>query len=127
MKYLLTGVAMVAALAITAPVWAQTSTAPTSPPAAAPTPPAAAPTPGPASGPESTRQFMHRVVHTPPSAGAPTPGPAHGPVSTRRYLHHVVHRNSGEDTAEQLNAQELQRIQSGAPPTVPMTPGNPTR
>ena len=137
MKHLLTGVAMAAALGIISPVWAQTSMAPASPPAAAPaSPPAAAPTPGPAHGPKSERRFLHRVVHTPRSAEAPMPGPAHGPMSERRFLHRVVHHqrmmNSGDEMSEQLNAQELQRILSGAPPAAapmaPMAPGgnNPT-
>jgi hypothetical protein len=57
-------------------------------------------------------------------------------TNTRRYMHHVVHHrrgmsggvSGGGNMAEQLNAQELQRIQSGAPPAqapaaMPMTPG----
>jgi hypothetical protein len=94
MKHLLTGVAMAAALTITAPVWAQTSTAPMTPPAAAPmTPPAGA------------GQSM--------------------PANPRRWMHHVVHHRGGSSMsmAEQLNAQELQRITSGAPPAPPMTSG----
>jgi hypothetical protein len=120
MKHLLTGVAMAAALAIAAPVWAQTSTAPMTPSAS---PPAAAP------------------MTPPPSAAAPENAAAArrhaGRMNTRRYMHNVVHHRrgmgggQGMSQAEQLNAQELQRLQSGAPPAMapmPMTPGgnNPT-
>jgi hypothetical protein len=89
----------------------------------------------------------------PQAAPAPAPAPAAAPanapanasaarrhagrMNTRRYMHNVVHHRrgmgggQGMSQAEQLNAQELQRIQSGAPPAMapmPMTPGgnNPT-
>jgi hypothetical protein len=96
MKHLLTGVALAAALAITAPVWAQTSTAPMTPPAS-----------GPAAAPAK-----------PPVAKSM-------PVHPRPWMHHVVHDRASMNMAEQLNAQELQRITSGAPPTAApaMPPG----
>ena len=92
MKHLLTGVAIAAALAISTPVWAQTSTAPMTPPAAAPA--------------------------KPPVAKSM-------PANPRRWMHHVVHDRASMRMAEQLNAQELQRITSGAPPAPApmMTPG----
>jgi hypothetical protein len=97
MKHLLTGVAMAAALAIAAPVWAQST------PPAAPAKPAAAPA---------------------------TPAAAK-PMAMKKPMHHWPHRMSaGDSVTEQLNAQELQRIQGGAPAPAPapMSPGgnNPT-
>lgn len=121
MKHLWTGVAMVAALATAAPVWAQTSTAPMTPPAS---PSAAAPAEGAAGQPTSTRKYLHHVVHHPSaslSGAAPVEAAAGQPMSSRRYLHRVVHHQQGMSGARQLNAQELQRIQAGAPPP-PMTP-----
>jgi hypothetical protein len=98
MKHLLTGVAMAAALAIAAPVWAQSTPAPAAPgkPAAAPATPAAA-----------------------------------KPMAMKKPMHHWHHRMAaGDSVTEQLNAQELQRIQGGgpAPAPAPMAPGgnNPT-
>ena len=132
MKHLLTGVAMAAALiAIAVPVWAQTSTTPMTSPASPPTIVLAQGATGRTTEQRTpTRTFMHEQVTNPtasPSNAAPA---AEGRrMNTRRYLHHVVHHRramSGQSEAEQLNAQELQRIQSGAqptPPPMPMTPG----
>jgi hypothetical protein len=106
-KHLFAGVAMAAALAIASPVWAQTSTAPAE---------------GAAGERAPTRTFVHQQVHNPiasPSGASPAAGER---TSTRRHLHHVVHRNRqerGMSAPEQLNAQELQRIQAGAPPAPP--------
>ncbi len=80
MKHLLTGVAIAAALAISAPAWAQN----------APMKPAAAPAPA------------------KPAAAAPA---AKKPMAHRHYMHH---RMGAEDSmTEQLNTQELARIQGG--------------
>jgi hypothetical protein len=123
MKHLLTGVAMAAALAIAAPVWAQN--APMTPGGNNPTSGSAGP-------------------FAPKAAPAPAAAPANAPakaaaghrMSTRRYMHNVVHHRrgmsgQGMSQAEQLNAQELARITGGgapAPMPMPMTPGgnNPT-
>ncbi len=100
MKHLLTGVAMAAALAIAAPVWAQSTPSSSTPPAtpAAPAKPMAA-------KPMTMKKPMHHMA-----------------------MHH--HRMSaGDQMTEQLNQQELQRIMGGgAPAPAPMTPGgnNPT-
>jgi hypothetical protein len=119
MKHLLTGVAMAAALAIAAPAWAQTpgGNNPTSGAAGpfAPSAPAAAPMTPPASAPAAQPMAKHHhVMHHP-------------------MMHHVAHHRmgAGDATTDQLNAQELQRIQSGAPPAAApasMMPGgnNPT-
>ena len=134
MKHLSAGAATVAALAIASPVWAQTSTAPMTSPAS---PPAAAPAEGATGGRMNTRTFMHQQVHNPtapPSAAAPAEAAAGGRMNTRKFMHKVAHHRrggQGMSEAEQLNAQELQRLQSGAPPApapMPMPPGgnNPT-
>jgi hypothetical protein len=108
MKHLLTGVAMAAALAIAAPVWAQ------------------APTPMSPGGNNPTSG----------SAGPFAPKPAMTPAKPMHHkpMHHVSHKksmSSGDMTTEQLNSQELARITGGggAPMPAPMpTPGgnNPT-
>jgi len=98
MKHLLTGVAMAAALAIAAPVWAQsTPMTPSSPPKPA------------ASTPSSST----------PMASKPMP---------KKPMHHMAsHKggmmNQGDQMTEQLNQQELQRIQSGSPPSMPPSGG----
>jgi uncharacterized protein involved in copper resistance len=129
MKHLLTGVAMAAALAIAAPVWAQNAPAtpggnnPTSgtagpfAPKAAPAPAApAAAAPAPAT-PMAAKPMHHKSMR-------------HATHATR-VSHRRGHMSSGDRMTEDLNRQELQRIMGGgAPPPapMPMTPGgnNPT-
>jgi hypothetical protein len=102
MKHLLTGVAMAAALAIAAPVWAQTAApmTPSSPPKAAPA------APKPAAATTTAKKPMKHMA--------------------------MRHKGSGDAMTEQLNQQELARIMGGgAPAPAPMpspTPGgqNPT-
>jgi hypothetical protein len=129
MKHLLTGVAMAAALAIAAPVWAQQnapmtpggnnptsgSAGPFAPKAPAPAPAPAAAAPAPAK-PMAAHPMHRRSVH-------------HG----GGHVTHVSHRRGGggDQATEQLNAQELARITGGgvaAPAPAPMAPGgnNPT-
>jgi hypothetical protein len=116
MKHLLTGVAMAAALAIAAPTWAQT-------------PGGNNPTTG-AAGPFAPKPA---APMTPPAATPAAAKPMAMSPSAKKHMHHVVHHrmSAGDQTTEQLNAQELQRITSGAPPAAapaPMMPGgnNPT-
>jgi hypothetical protein len=95
MKHLLTGVAMAAALAIAAPVWAQTAPmTPSSPPKAAPAPAA-----------------------TTPMAKKPM---AKMPMKKHTAMHH--HRgmtSEGDQMTEQLNQQELSRLQGGNTSAMP--------
>jgi hypothetical protein len=121
MKHLLSGVAMAAALAIAAPVWAQNapSSAPmTPPPAAAPASPAPA-----AKAPAATKPAAAKPAAAKPMAEKPT---------AKKPMHHMAmhHKPKGDQMTEDLNKQELQRLQGGvsAPPAAPMTPGgnNPT-
>jgi len=118
MKHLLTGVAMAAALAIAAPVWAQNAPGGNNPTSgsAGPFAPKAAPAPAaPAATPAPAKPMAAKPMH-------------HHP------MHHVSHRRghmrSGDSMTEDLNRQELQRIMGGAPAPapMPMPPGgnNPT-
>jgi hypothetical protein len=104
MKHLLNGLAMAAALAIAAPVWAQTG-APMTP--MAPAAPPAASSMEPAEPMATTRHHRarhHRVV---------------------RHSRRGGRAGSEAGTTEQLNRQELSRIQGGAggpgmaPPPMP--------
>jgi hypothetical protein len=106
MKHLLNGVTIAAALAIAAPVWAQTGapmTAPMSP--SAPAAPSAGMAPA---GPETAaprhhRARAHRMVR-------------HGTRSSR------MGKASADNAASQLNQQELSRLQGGGAP-MPSGPG----
>jgi hypothetical protein len=89
MKHLLTGVALAAALAIAAPVWAQTAApmTPSSPPKAAPA--------------------------APKAAAATTAKKPMKKMASRKMM------SSGDAMTEQLNQQELARITGAAPAPVP--------
>ena len=98
MKYLLSGVAIAAALTIAAPVWAQTSTAPMTP--SSPAAPAAS-TSAPMEPRASHRMRAHRRTRT---------------------SQHIVRRRgtarqggANDNIADQLNAQELSRVGSSTP------------
>jgi hypothetical protein len=120
MKHLLTGVAVVAALAFTAPVSAQPASpsggnamglpgpnpgGPGLTPYSGGAPPTSAPPPS-MSGTTSATPPMHRHAR------------AHHVVSTHELLH-AHGPKSGTDTTAQLNQAELARLQSGAPPPPP--------
>jgi hypothetical protein len=93
MNHLLSGTALVAALAIAAPVWAQT-TAPMAP--SSPAPAAAAPAaPTATSAPHKRTHVHHRVYR-------------------HAYRYHAYHRARPGDIANQLNAQELGRVGSSS-------------
>jgi hypothetical protein len=112
MKHLLTGVAMAAALAIAAPVWAQNA-------------PAAPGGNNPTSG--SSGPFAPKPAAPAPAAAPAKPMAAKMPMHHRHWRHHPM--NAGDSMTEQLNQQELQRITGGGGPApMPMTPGgnNPT-
>ncbi len=99
MKYLLNGVAVAAALALAAPVWAQSGGNPMG-------------TPGPNPGGPGL---------TPYSTGNPPPGSSATPPMHRsaHHHHHAMSQKHGSspalsgDTTAQLNREELARIQSG--------------
>ena len=99
MKHLLNGVAIAAALAIAVPAWAQ---APAS--TAAPAAPAAGA----------------------PAAGAPM-APMAGKQRHKRMMrrHMMSRRGPAESTTDQLNREELARIQGAPPPSPPPSSANP--
>jgi hypothetical protein len=101
MKHLLNGVAIAAALAIAAPAWAQ---APMTPKAAAPAAPKAA---APAA----------------PAAGAPMAPMASKMRHKRGATHRMARRGGPESTTDQLNREELARIQGGVAAPMPPPPG----
>jgi hypothetical protein len=96
-KHLLNGVAIVVALAVAAPVWAQTA-APMTPSSGAPAaaPPAAATAP-------AAKARHKRVSHSRAS---------HGKAMRRG----TARRTSPDNIANQLNAQELARVGSSSAP-----------
>ena len=125
MKHLLNGVAVVAALAIATPVWAQTAGGNTygGNTMGLPGPnPGGFPAPSPYDAPGGA---FHQVP--------PRPMHAYAWTSTTSPAHHVRHAKAMHahhravvqeaaltgDTAAQLNREELARIQSGAPPAPP--------
>ena len=129
MKHLLNGIAIAAVLAIAAPVWAQTTPmSPGSPgaPKAGGPPAAGAPAGGaPAAAPAG------------PGKGAAAPMQRHRPMRRmarghRYYRGGPRHVGQGDAMTEELNRQELARIQgggappgAGGPPPGGMPPGGP--
>jgi hypothetical protein len=128
-KHLLTGVAVVAALAFSAPVWAQ---APGGNAMGLP-----GPNPG---GPGLTPYSSGAPSAVPPAAGAPTSEAlphhrhAHHHHLARAHHHHVTSTHamlhahgprSGSDTTAQLNQAELARVQSGGAPAMAPASGPP--
>ena len=103
-KHLLNGVAIVAALAIAGPVWAQNA------------PPAPPPGPEPA-----------------PAANSAMPPVHHHHAVRHAHAMHAHHRQMAHraaltgDTTAQLNREELARIQSGGPPPPPLGQAPPSR
>jgi ABC-type nickel/cobalt efflux system permease component RcnA len=123
-KHLLSGVAVIAALALSAPAWAQPAN---------PSGGNALGVPGPNPGGPGL---------TPYSTGAPPPSAsdttsAMPPKHHHAHAHHVASTHqmlhahgpkSGTDTTAQLNQAELARLQQGAPPMAPASgPAAPPR
>jgi hypothetical protein len=154
MKHLLTSVAVVAALAIAAPVWAQNPSGGNGMGMPGPNPggggnltpysgggtvaPSAT---APGRMPVGGKKTSSRGGNLPPGAPAAETSAA-PPASTSamppahhavRHAHamHSFHRGMAHkaalagDTTAQLNREELARIQSGAPPSPPMAPPPP--
>jgi hypothetical protein len=116
MKHLLGGVAVIAALALSAPVWTQ----PASPGGNAvgvpgPNPGGPGLTPYSTGAPPSTASASDTTSAMPPEHRHAR---AHHVVSTHQMLH-AHGPKSGTDTTAQLNQAELARLQSGAPPMAP--------
>jgi len=143
MKHLLTGAAMVAALAIAAPVWAQPAN-----PSGGNSMGMPGPSPGgPGLTPYSSGQSQARPAAAPPMAPAAAPSSMSAPPMSdtssatppsRRHArkgshgkmagHHATRRGKGPQltggTANQLNQEELQRLQAGnfSNPAAPSAP-----
>ncbi len=137
MKHLLTGVAVVAALAFTAPVWAQPAN-----PSGGNAMGMPGPNPGgPGLTPYSTgqaRPVAAPPMAPPPPAAAPPPSMSDSTSATppmhrhaRKGSHGKMAGHSGKgpkltgSTANQLNQEELARLQAGnfSNPSVPPGPG----
>ena len=131
-KHLLGGVAVIAALALSAPAWAQPAN---------PSGGNAMGLPGPNPGGPGLTPYSGGAP--PPMAAPPTSAPppsmsettsatppvhrharAHRVVSTHQMLH-AHGPKSGTDTTAQLNQAELARLQAGAPPMGTMPPPAP--
>ena len=148
MKYLLTSVAVVAALAMSAPVWAQGVSPSGGNAVGAPGPNPGGPGLTPYSGgAPAPRTMAPPPPSAPPAAMAPSAMPPSSMSETtsamppkHRASRHASHgkmaghhRGKGAqlsgDTANQLNQEELQRLQAGnfsnpgAPPAPGMAPG----
>ena len=114
-KYFLTGVAVIAALALSAPVWAQSAN---------PSGGNAMGLPGPNPGGPGLTPYSGgnpRPMAAPPTSATPPVhrhARAHHVVSTHQMLH-AHGPKSGTDTTAQLNQAELVRLQQGAPPMPP--------
>jgi hypothetical protein len=119
MKHVPTGVAVVAALAFSAPAWAQPASPSGGNPMGMP-----GPNPG---GPGLT----------PYTTGQPQPQASTSAMPPKHHAHHgktaAHHRGKAPqltgDTANQLNQEELARLQAGNfsnPPVVPSNPPAPT-
>jgi len=143
MKHLLTGAAMVAALAISAPAWAQPANPSggnsmgmpgpnpggpgLTPYSSAPARPAAAPPPA-ASAPSSSSMAAPSMSDT---SSATPPSRRHARKASHGKMagHQATRRGKGPQlagsTANQLNQEELQRLQAGnfSNPAAPPAPG----
>jgi hypothetical protein len=134
MKELLSGAAIAAVLAITAPTWAQNPSGGTG--VGMPGSATVAPSPtAPGRMPVGGKKTSSRGGNLPPSgSAASTSGMAPASTSAMPPTHHAVHHAramhafhkgmahkaalSGDTTA-QLNREELARLQTGAPPAPP--------
>jgi hypothetical protein len=133
MKHLLTGVAVVAALAFAAPVWAQNPSGGNAQGLPGPNPG------GPGLTPYSSGPQPRAMPAAPPAAMAPSGGmpmsestsampPSHRHarhVSHEKMAHHRGKTELSGSTANQLNQEELARLQAGntGMPPAPPPPG----
>jgi hypothetical protein len=138
MKHLLTGVAVVAALAFAAPSWAQAPNPSGGNPVGMPGPNPGGPGLTPYSG--GAARTMAPPPSAPPAAMAPSAG---APAETssampppHRHARHASHgkmagHHGGKATqltgsnADQLNQEELARLQAGNVSNPPVVPSNP--
>jgi hypothetical protein len=115
-KHLLSGVAVIAALALSAPSWAQPAN---------PSGGNSMGMPGPNMGGPGLTPYSGGA---PPAASPPASTSAMPPMHPHARAHHVASTHemlhahgpkSGTDTTAQLNQAEVARLQAGAPPIAP--------
>jgi hypothetical protein len=122
-RHLLNGVALIAALALSAPAWAQPAN---------PSGGNALGVPGPNPGGPGLTPYSTGAPPSTPSASDTTSAMPPKHRHARQHVvstHHMLHAHgpkSGTDTTAQLNQAELARLQAGAPPMAPqMAPPSP--
>jgi hypothetical protein len=131
-KHLLNGVAVIAALAFSAPVWAQPANPSGGNAMGMPGPNMGGPGLTPYSSGQARPAAAPRAMAPPPSASAP-PSMSDSTSATppkHRHARHVTHAAAHHkmapltgSTANQLNQEELARLQTGSsmpPPVAPM-------
>jgi hypothetical protein len=115
-RHLLNGVALIAALALSAPAWAQPAN---------PSGGNALGVPGPNPGGPGLTPYSTGAPPSTPSASDTTSAMPPKHRHARQHVmstHHMLHAHgpkSGTDTTAQLNQAELARLQAGAPPMAP--------
>ena len=121
-KHPLSGLAVIAALALSAPAWAQPAN---------PSGGNSMGMPGPNMGGPGLTPYSGGA---PPAASPPASTSAMPPMHHHAHAHHVASTHqmlhahgpkSGTDTTAQLNHAELARLQAGAPPMGAMPPPAP--
>ena len=122
-RHLLNGVGLIAALALSAPAWAQPAN---------PSGGNALGVPGPNPGGPGLTPYSTGAPPSTPSASDTTSAMPPKHRHARQHVvstHHMLHAHgpkSGTDTTAQLNQAELARLQAGAPPMAPqMAPPSP--
>jgi hypothetical protein len=121
-RHLLNGVALIAALALSAPAWAQPAN---------PSGGNALGVPGPNPGGPGLTPYSTGAPPSTPSASDTTSAMPPKHRHARQHVvstHHMLHAHgpkSGTDTTAQLNQAELARLQAGAPPMGAMSPPAP--
>jgi len=121
MKHLLNGVAIAAALVIAAPVWAQAPTTTPAPAAPAEAAPAAAAPPAAEAAPAAESPAPAEKA---PMKHAAMKQRHHRPMRRMARRGHMHKMNAGDAMTNQLNREELARIQGGpsGPPPSGATP-----
>ena len=116
MRYLLTGVAVVAALIVSAPSWAQPANPSGGNPMGMPGPSTSAPAPAPTPTgrmPAGGRATSERAIIPTEPGQSPLHRHARASSHGRTTRHRASSAQSASDATNQLNREELSRLQSG--------------
>ena len=126
MKHLFYGVAVIAALAVSAPVWAQRAGGNSSGGNSMGIP---GPNPGGPETPGTPNAGLFGHTPSPPPASTSTMPPMHDRAHhvTHAAAHHRKMARLTGDTANQLNQEELGRLQAGNPMPPPASTGTSNR